>query len=382
VVDTTGNENNRGSQALGWILCLLFAVIAATGWYQYRQASAETQNLAHVSEAQIQDLETSVRQLQRNNDRLQSEKAETQSLVDIGKAKINDLETSVQQLRQTNDQLQTELAAERATRQQEISKLTASSAELESELQQRLAQQESLNRQVSEASDEKQQLASRLDEAQTRRQQLLDRIAEVSGDVEAKEAALTEAGQDISRLNQQLEQNLAQQEALEARIRQLNEQQRQEAQQFADLKQNLEQELKESQVKITQLKNRMTVINLTSEVLFASGSARITATGKQLLDVIAASLNAYPDREISIEGHTDNVPVGKNSRFASNWELSTARAQAAVDYLQQHADVAPERLQVVGHGEHRPVASNETPEGRRLNRRIEIRLLPTGEVSV
>jgi len=169
---------------------------------------------------------------------------------------------------------------------------------------------------------------------------------------------------------------------LEARIRQLNEQQRQEAQQFADLKQHLEHELQESQVKITQLKNRMTVINLTSEVLFASGSARITATGQKLLDVIAASLNAYPDRAVSIEGHTDNVPIGQNSSYGSNWELSTARAQAAVDYLQQHAEVAPDRLQVVGHGEHRPVASNETPEGRRLNRRIEIRLLPTGEISV
>ena len=382
MVDTTGKENNRGSQALAWILCLLFAAAAATGWYQFKQASAETQNLAHVSEAQIRDLEASVRQLQRNNDRLQSEKAETQSLVQVGEAQIKDLETSVRQLQQTRDQLQSELAAERTTREQEISKLTASSAELESELQQRLAQQESLTRQVSEASDEKQQLASRLDEAQARRQQLLDRIAEVSGDVEAKEAALTEADNDISRLNRQLEQNHAQQDALEARIRQLNEQQRQEAQQFADLKQNLEHELKESQVKITQLKNRMTVINLTSEVLFPSGSARITATGKQLLDVIAASLNAYPDRAISIEGHTDNVPVGEHSRYASNWELSTARAQAAVDYLQQHAHVAPERLQVVGHGEHRPVASNETPEGRHLNRRIEIRLLPTGEISV
>jgi len=382
VVDTTGNEKNRGSQALAWILCLLFAAVAATGWYQYQQTRSEAQNLAHISEAQIKDLDASVRQLQRNNDRLQSEKAEMQSLAQLSEAQISDLQASLRQQQQANHQLQSDLAAERATREQEVSRLTASSAELESELQQRLAQQESLTRQVSEASDEKQQLASRLDEAQTRRQQLLDRIAEVSGDVKSKEAALAEADHDISRLNQQLEQNLAQQGMLEARIRQLDEQKRQEAQQFADLKQHLEHELQESQVKITQLKNRMTVINLTSEVLFASGSARITATGKKLLDVIAASLNAYPDRAISIEGHTDNVPVGDNSRFASNWELSTARAQAAVDYLQQHARVTPDRLQVVGHGEHRPVASNDTPEGRRLNRRIEIRLLPTGEISV
>ena len=347
MIDTTSNDHKRGSQALAWILCMLFAAAAAIGWYEYRDAQAETQNLARISEAQINDLEENLRQLQ-----------------------------------QSNDQLQSELDAERQTRQREVNRLTATSAELEAELQQRLAQQESLNRQINEASDEKLQLANRLDEAQLRRQQLLEQIAEVSGDVEAKEAKLAAADRDILKLSQRLERTLSQQDMLEAKIVELNEQQRREAEQFASLKQNLEQELSESQVRITQLKNRMTVINLTSEVLFASGSARITPSGKKLLDVIAASLNAYPERAICIEGHTDSVPIGGNSSFASNWELSTARAQAAVDYLQQHAQVAPGRLQVVGHGEHHPVASNDTAEGRRLNRRIEIRLLPIAEASI
>lgn len=347
MVDTTSTVNNRGSQALAWILSLLFAAAAATGWYQYQQARAETQSLARLSEAQI-----------------------------------NDLEDSVRELRQSNDQLQTELAAERDIRHREVSKLAATSAELEAELQQRLAQQESLNRQVSEAGEEKRQLTSWLDEAQSRRRQLLEQIAEVSGDVEAKEAALADADRDIRQLHEQLEQTHRQQDVLEARIDELNDQQRREAQHFANLKQRLEQELNESRVKITQLKNHMTVINLTSEVLFASGSARITPSGRKLLDVIAASLNTFPDRAISIEGHTDNVPVGDSSRFGSNWELSTARAQAAVDYLQQHNQVAPGRLQVVGHGEHHPVASNDTAEGRQLNRRIEIRLLPSAEIGI
>jgi chemotaxis protein MotB len=421
VEDTTQPLQSRGSQALAWILCLLFAVAAASGWYQYQQATAATQELARTSEAQIDDLQADIRQSRQANQQLQSEleirqqevsslaattaelEAELQSELEIrqqevsslaattaeleaelqtSEERINDLRDSVQQSRRSNEQLLSQLDAERAARQQEISRLTATSAELESELQQRLAQQESLNRQVSAASDEKRQLAKHLDDAQARRQQLLEQIAEVSGDVAAKEAALADADQDIRELNQQLEQTLRQQDVLAARIEELNEQQRREAQHFANLKQHLEQELNESRVEITQLKNRMTVINLTSEVLFTSGSARITSTGKQLLEVIAASLNAYPDRAISIEGHTDNVPIGANSSFGSNWELSTARAQAAVDYLQQHARVAPGRLQVVGHGEHQPVASNETSEGRRLNRRIEIRLLPSTEVGI
>jgi chemotaxis protein MotB len=100
-----------------------------------------------------------------------------------------------------------------------------------------------------------------------------------------------------------------------------------------------------------------------------------------VLDLIATSLNAYPERAISIEGHTDNVPIGRNLPFRSNWDLSAARAMAAVDYLQQKAAVAPERLRVVGHGEHHPVETNETAEGRQRNRRIEIRLLPGSDYS-
>jgi chemotaxis protein MotB len=222
----------------------------------------------------------------------------------------------------------------------------------------------------------------RLDDAQARRQQLLDQITEVSGDVEAREAELADANRDISELNRQLEQNRRQQAMLEARIEEIRERHRQEAQHFAELKQRLEEELNESRVTITQLKNRMTVIDMTSEVLFRSGSARITPTGRKVLDVIAASLNAYPERAISVEGHTDDVPVGENLPYASNWELSTARALAAVDYLRQENRVAAERLRVVGLGEFHPVASNETPAGRKLNRRIEIRLLPeTGDSS-
>ena len=216
----------------------------------------------------------------------------------------------------------------------------------------------------------------RLDEAQTRRQQLLQQIDDVSGDVEAREAELADANRDISELKGQLEQNRQQQAMLEARIEQISEQQRQEAQHFADLKQRLEEELHESRVTITQLKNRMTVIDMTSEVLFRSGSARITPTGRKVLDVIAASLNAYPKRAISVEGHTDDVPIGEHLPFASNWELSTARALAAVDYLQRENKVAADRLRVVGLGEFHPVASNETAAGRKLNRRIEIRLMP------
>jgi chemotaxis protein MotB len=89
---------------------------------------------------------------------------------------------------------------------------------------------------------------------------------------------------------------------------------------------------------------------------------------------IAAILIQHPELKIHVIGHTDNVPI--RSRFASNWELSTARALAAVHFLTEKAGVDPHRVGAVGYGEYRPIADNATAEGRAKNRRIAITILP------
>ena len=177
-------------------------------------------------------------------------------------------------------------------------------------------------------------------------------------------------------MNQQLETTRQEQILLKDHIEELSQQRERDTEHFATLEYRLEQELNESRVEIEQLKNRMTVIKLTSDVLFSSGSADIKPAGQKVLSVIAESLSAFPDRAISIEGHTDHVPIGENSRYASNWELSTIRALAALNYFQQNNQIDPKRLKLVGYGEYRPAYSNATAEGRERNRRIEIIILP------
>jgi len=154
----------------------------------------------------------------------------------------------------------------------------------------------------------------------------------------------------------------------------------QEANRFSQLKQQFVQELEQKQITISQLKNHMTVVNVAAEILFGSGSATLKPRGQEALGLIADNLNNQPDRLISIEGHTDNIPVGELSPYPSNWELSSARAASAARYLEQKADVAATRMQVVGHGEYQPTASNETVKGRAANRRIEIILLPANKL--
>ena len=116
------------------------------------------------------------------------------------------------------------------------------------------------------------------------------------------------------------------------------------------------------------------VLDLRQDVLFASGRATLSPDGGAVVAEVAQALAAFPDRRFQVEGHTDDVPIS-SARFASNWELSTARAVAVVRVLLD-GGVAPASLSAAGFGEHQPRADNGTADGRARNRRIEIVMLP------
>jgi chemotaxis protein MotB len=137
----------------------------------------------------------------------------------------------------------------------------------------------------------------------------------------------------------------------------------------------LKDELASGQVQIEQLKEGLRV-NLSQEILFPTGSAELDAQGRDVLRRVAFELAKVPHR-IEVEGHTDNVPIRGNlaKTYPSNWELAGARA-ASVVRLFAEGGIDSDRLAAVSFGEEKPVASNASEEGRALNRRIEVRLLP------
>jgi chemotaxis protein MotB len=106
-------------------------------------------------------------------------------------------------------------------------------------------------------------------------------------------------------------------------------------------------------------------------VLFASGDVALNKAVYPILDGII-DVAKKNDLLLQIEGHTDNIPI-TTAKFPSNWELSTLRAVNILRYLQDHGGIPPNRLVAVGFAEYQPVASNDSPEGRQKNRRIEIR---------
>lgn len=146
---------------------------------------------------------------------------------------------------------------------------------------------------------------------------------------------------------------------------------------YQDLQKKLEKEIREGQVKITEMKNRLTM-TMVDKIIFPSGSTKISKEGQTVLDKVVSILKDVKDKRIQVEGHTDNVKIVSDlkKRFPTNWELSTARATEVVRYLQEAGGINPTILSATGYGEYQPVAPNDTDEGKHANRRIEIVLLP------
>lgn len=116
------------------------------------------------------------------------------------------------------------------------------------------------------------------------------------------------------------------------------------------------------------------VVALTSDVLFAPGNATLSPEGKAAIVEVAGLLASMPERAFQVEGHTDNVPI-KNAQFPSNWELASARAITVVKTMVD-AGMPAARVSAASFGEQKSAATNDTPEGRAQNRRIEIVVVP------
>jgi chemotaxis protein MotB len=124
-----------------------------------------------------------------------------------------------------------------------------------------------------------------------------------------------------------------------------------------------------------ELKNGKVYVSLSENLLFASGSSVIDPKGANALESFAKVLKENDDINIEIIGHTDSIPI-RSARFSDNWDLSTARASSLIRLLAEKYEIPGKRLTAAGRGEYEPLGSNETPEGRAKNRRLEIVLSP------
>jgi chemotaxis protein MotB len=148
----------------------------------------------------------------------------------------------------------------------------------------------------------------------------------------------------------------------------------------SDVRNMLSALLKESEGAIdVKSDSRGVVISVADKLFFETGSADIKDESKEVFDRLATALKKFPQM-MRIEGHTDNVPI-KNASYPSNWELSASRAINVAKYLIDAHGIPPERLSTTGYAEFRPIASNDSPDGRAKNRRVDIVIMSESEIN-
>ncbi len=252
-----------------------------------------------------------------------------------------------------------------------IKGLEAQYQQLQEQKEALVASNDELNRQLTESLEK----SSNLQQDLLRARADIDRLEKVlSARGEEAGKAMAEMRQTIDRLqadNQQLAHQVDQERiAREARIAQMKST-------YDELVQKMESEIARGEITISELQGKLTV-NMVERILFDSGKADIKPAGLEVLKRVGDILREVADKNIRVEGHTDNVPISSRLRetFPSNWELSTARATNVVHFLQDHVGIAGDRLSACGFSQYSPVAGNDTPEGRAQNRRIQIELVP------
>ena len=276
------------------------------------------------------------------------------------------LESSKKQAAAEADRLQKQLADVNArvaelmngttTAQEEIAKLQKRAGELETETTR-------ANDLVKQLSERDQDLNERLKAEAADKARLEQERAAKEAEIQQQQERLKAEAADKARL----EQERAAKEAEIQRLTRTHE----------ELTKSLEAEIAKGDIKIKQVRDRLT-INMVDRVLFDSGQSRVKPSGLKVLKQVSDILKNVTDKQIRIEGHTDNVPIGVKlkERFQTNWELSTARATSVVRYLIEEGGVDRANLLAVGYADTKPIASNDTEEGRTANRRIEIALYP------
>jgi len=308
--------------------------------------------------------------------------------------------------KKTAAQQAADLEALKKKSQAEAEQLQQQMAGLQQNLDQETTQRKVAEQQAASLAKEREALAARSSDLQSRLERLEKEKGQLNSELSTVRGQITDLEQKFASGNASSQEEIAklrkqasELEANAARIAKEREQLRQEQARLAaaldqeraakeeeikrltrtqeELSKSLQDEIAKGNITIQQVRDRLT-INMVDRVLFDSGQAQVKPAGVKVLKQVSDILKTVTDKQIRIEGHTDNVPISSKlqDRYKTNWELSTARATTVVRYLIDQGSVDRQYLSAVGYADTQPLASNDTEEGRSSNRRIEIVLYP------
>lgn len=390
---------------LGILAIMVLTVSACVSTDTHKKTLSELESAKRLSALQAEELEKLKKQSKEQTEQLQGQlaglqqnldqeishrKTAEQQAAELAKereslvARASELQSQLDGLERDKGQLNGELDSVRgqikdleqkyasgtASAQDEIAALQKRAAGLEAETERINKEREQLRQQQSQLSAKLEEERRRLKAEETERERL----------AKERERLQQEQSQLAANLEQE-RQRLKTEEADKARLEQERLAKEEEIKRLTrtqeELSRSLQDEIAKGNITIQQVRDRLT-INMVDRVLFDSGQAQIKPAGLKVLKQVGDVLTKVTDKQIRIEGHTDNVPISTKlqDRFKTNWELSTARATTVVRYLIDQGSVDRQLISAVGYAETRPIASNDSEEGRSSNRRIEIVLYP------
>ena len=252
---------------------------------------------------------------------------------------------------------------------QEADNLTQELATLNAKYNALTEENNSLKEQIKKLNGDLTAMTSEKDQVKGQRDEL-DKVLTAKTDDLSK--AISESRKKVADLeaeNTKLKENVAQ---LQTKSQEVEKQ----SNTFKELVQEMKGEIAQGQIAVTELKGKLTM-DVVDKILFASGESAVKKEGLAVLKRVVDILKNVKDKNIRIEGHTDNIQITSKLAkvYPTNWELSAARAINITKYLQQQG-IEPQILSATAFGEFQPLADNSTPEGRAKNRRIAIILLP------
>lgn len=233
------------------------------------------------------------------------------------------------------------------------------------------------NRALGDCNSQRSILDARLAEMENKNQHLKDQVNQLNNTNAALLNNVSQMATLSAKEAQNLEKSLEQIKEQDLRIRSLNEALSKKDSVTLALVVNLKSSLgnlNDTDV-VVNVEKSVVFISLSDKMVFTSGSTTISPRAKEVLSKVATVVNAKPDMEVLVEGHTDNVPVSKEC-IKDNWDLSVQRAVAITRVLQKDYGVDPARITAGGRSEYVPLVDNDTPEHRSTNRRTRIVILP------
>ena len=386
------------------ILTLLLVVAVLLGAYFFKKHEEKMAELAKRDDT-IGELSKTVGDLNEKLDqseRRMAEKTETLETLQNQVSRFTEIETVIKEKDQKIHQLQQALD----TQQADYRQLEANYQKIQSALDEansRVAQMQEKHAAGMQALSQKtnefqKELQDRLNESARQLEEKQDRIQKLESSEEALKADLHAAADKYQQArndndalrseNNALKETLAKLDnkltSVESKFsaekdekKRLENRTQQVKETYEKLLSELRDEVENKEAAIEQVKEELSVTFI-DKILFDFGQASISPAGQKRLLKVGGIISEIKNGRIRIQGHTDNIPIAANYRYKypSNWELSAARAASVARFLIDYSGLKGENMEAVGFSHFKPIASNETQEGRSQNRRVEIVIAP------